>query len=86
MIPSGALAVSDPVEIDLRGKGKDVLTVSIYLEKGQNGLSITSHPGSRTTSWFAPGNKVKEANITGAGTLSAAHWYVDVVFSPRLCG
>jgi len=86
VIPSGALAVSDPVEIDLRGKGKDVLTVSIYLEKGQNGLSITSHPGSRTTSWFAPGNKVKEANITGAGTLSAAHWYVDVVFSPRLCG
>lgn len=47
----------------------------MYLAQGQQGYSITSHPGSRTTSWFTYGNQVNAANLTGSSLQSAAHWY-----------
>lgn len=49
----------------------------MYLETGQSTQSITSHPGSRTTSWWQYGNAVDAASlsINNKTTQSAAHWY-----------
>lgn len=43
-IPSGARAVSDPVDYPVGAQ--QVLTVSIYLADGQATNSVTGHPGS----------------------------------------
>ncbi|KAH6625719.1 SGNH hydrolase-type esterase domain-containing protein [Boeremia exigua] len=74
-IPNGALAVSDPLNFAI--KAKQVITVTAYLAAGQKTNTITSHPGSRTTSWWQFGNAVDAAQlaITDAATQSAAHWY-----------
>ncbi|KAH8688041.1 SGNH hydrolase-type esterase domain-containing protein [Phaeosphaeriaceae sp. PMI808] len=74
-IPNGALAVSDPINFPI--KAQQVITITVYLEKGQTTNSITSHPGSRTTSWFQFGNAVDAAQmaVTNATTQSTAHWY-----------
>ncbi|ORY15132.1 SGNH hydrolase-type esterase domain-containing protein [Clohesyomyces aquaticus] len=74
-IPNGALAVSDPLNFAI--KPQSILTVTIYLASGQTTNSITSHPGSRTTSFFQRGNAVSAPafSITDTATQSAAHWY-----------
>lgn len=72
-VPNGALVVSDPINFTI--KPQSILTVTIYLATGQSGNSITSHPGSRTTSWFAAGNQIAATNFTDASVQSAAHWY-----------
>ena len=74
-IPNGALAVSDPLNFKI--KPQSILTVTIYLATGQTTNSITSHPGSRTTSFWQFGNAVSasQLDITDAKTQSAAHWY-----------
>ncbi|KAF2015479.1 SGNH hydrolase [Aaosphaeria arxii CBS 175.79] len=74
-IPNGALAVSDP--LDFKVNPQSVVTVTIYLKDGQTTNSITSHPGSRTTSWWQFGNAVDAASLTisDRAKQSAAHWY-----------
>ncbi|KAK7941257.1 uncharacterized protein PG986_013644 [Apiospora aurea] len=76
-IPMGALAVTDPIEFPVE-KGA-VVTISLYLAEGQMTNLITSHPGSRTTSYFAPGNVVSAADVVSSEaatpTKSADHWY-----------
>ncbi|KAF9691797.1 hypothetical protein EKO04_010365 [Ascochyta lentis] len=74
-IPNGALAVSDPLHFPI--KAQQVITVTAYLASGQTTNSITSHPGSRTTSWWQFGNAVSAAqlDIADPTTQSAAHWY-----------
>lgn len=74
-IPNGALAVSDPLNFPI--KAQQVVTVTAYLAAGQTTNSITSHPGSRTTSWWQFGNVVSAAqlDVTDPTTQSAAHWY-----------
>ncbi|KAJ8113780.1 hypothetical protein OPT61_g4173 [Boeremia exigua] len=74
-IPNGALAVSDPLNFAI--KAQQVITVTAYLAAGQTTNSITSHPGSRTTSWWQFGNAVDAAQlaITDTAMQSAAHWY-----------
>ncbi|KAH7076215.1 SGNH hydrolase-type esterase domain-containing protein [Paraphoma chrysanthemicola] len=75
IIPNGALAVSDPINFPI--KAQQIVTVTLYLADGQKTNSITSHPGSRTTSWWQFGNAVDAAQlaVTDATTQSAAHWY-----------
>ncbi|KAL0566948.1 hypothetical protein V5O48_015052, partial [Marasmius crinis-equi] len=55
------------------------LSVDVYLREGQQSDDITSHPGSRTTTWFAEGDAVGVADIQGlgqgAGVTSIEHWY-----------
>jgi lysophospholipase L1-like esterase len=86
-IPNGALAVSDPINFPI--KAAQIVTVTIYLAAGQTTNSITSHPGSRTTSWFQFGNAVDapQLAITDATTQSAAHWYflssIEAWVSPK---
>jgi len=65
--------VSDPIDFDVQPQS--MLTVTMYLVSGQQGMSITSHSGSRTTSWFAEGDQVGATNPTGSEVESAAHWY-----------
>ncbi|KAI0354732.1 extracellular GDSL-like lipase/acylhydrolase [Trametes cingulata] len=72
-IPNGALVVSDPVDFDI--KAGTELSISIFLASGQVTNDITSHPGSRTTSWFTFGNQVNAANLTGPALQNVAHWF-----------
>jgi lysophospholipase L1-like esterase len=70
-IPAGAQVVSDPLPFPVRPF--ENITVTAYLAHGQGSLSITSHPGSRTTSYLVPGNQVTAADLAGATPVD--HWY-----------
>ncbi|KAF2001490.1 SGNH hydrolase [Amniculicola lignicola CBS 123094] len=74
-IPNGALAVSDPLNFNI--KPQSILTISIYLASGQTTNAITSHPGSRTTSFWQFGDAVSAPalDIATPASQSAAHWY-----------
>jgi hypothetical protein len=69
-VPRGQSLYSDP--IDFKIAPQSMLTVTIYTQAGQASSKITGHPGSRTTSWMQPGNKVNASTVTGANTK---HWY-----------
>ncbi|KAE8393130.1 SGNH hydrolase-type esterase domain-containing protein [Aspergillus alliaceus] len=73
IIPNGGLVVSDPINLSV--KAQDTLTIDIYLQHGQSGGAITSHPGSRTTSWMSFGNWVGRTNFTDSSVNSVDHWY-----------
>ncbi|KAJ7174987.1 SGNH hydrolase [Mycena crocata] len=73
IVPNGALVVSDPIAFPI--KPQSTITVTLYLSQGQSGSAITSHPGSRATSWISFGNFVDAANMTDKSTTSLAHWY-----------
>jgi hypothetical protein len=70
-IPVGAQMVSDPLDFPVATNSN--LTVTIYLSAGQASSSITSHPGSRTTTYMVAGNHLDDADLPGAA--SVAHWY-----------
>ncbi|CAA9963223.1 Lipolytic enzyme [Pyrenophora teres f. maculata] len=74
-VPNGALAVSDPINFGI--SPAQIITVTVYLASGQKTNSITGHPGSRTTSWFQPGNAVSSPSftITNSTEQSVTHWY-----------
>jgi lysophospholipase L1-like esterase len=71
VVPTGALMVSDPVQ--LRVPPLSNLTITAYLAKGQASTAVTSHPGSRTTSYLAHGDQVGDSGLTGATPVD--HWY-----------
>lgn len=73
IIPDGSLAVSDPIDFPIAAQSE--LSISIYLKDGQNSSIITSHPGSRTSSYYGMGNQVNNYNITGDNVLSQQHWF-----------
>lgn len=70
-VPNGAQVVSDPIDFEIAAQSN--LAITLYLANGQQGNDNTSHPGSRTTSYFVSGNHVSDADLSGAAT--AAHWY-----------
>ncbi|HZC73519.1 MAG TPA: GDSL-type esterase/lipase family protein, partial [Jatrophihabitans sp.] len=70
-IPVGAQAVSDPVDLEVAPESN--LAVTIYLASGQASNSITSHPGSRTTSYLIAGSHVTDQDLPGATPVD--HWY-----------
>ena len=74
VIPNAALTVSDPIDFAIRPQSE--LAVSIYLAQGQTTNYITSHPGSRTMTWYSMGNEVSAANLTiiDVSVQSSAHW------------
>ncbi|GII24007.1 SGNH hydrolase [Planosporangium mesophilum] len=71
LIPVGAQMVSDPLNVDVAPQSN--LTVTTYLAEGQASNNITSHPGSRTTSYLLAGNHVGAEDLPGATTTN--HWY-----------
>nr|WSY56830.1 SGNH/GDSL hydrolase family protein [Streptomyces sp. NBC_00886] len=82
-VPVGAQLVSDPMDSDLRAAS--VLTVTTYLATGQPSLALTSHPGSRTTSYLRTGDHTEDQDLL-PGATPVDHWYLlsDVeVLAPR---
>lgn len=73
IIPPGALAVSDPISFSV--PTSQIISLSLYLASGQASQAITSHPGSRTTSWLSKGDQTLAQNFTDPSTASLAHWY-----------
>ncbi|MFI7639042.1 SGNH/GDSL hydrolase family protein [Nonomuraea sp. NPDC049400] len=71
VVPVGAQVVSDPLDLAL--PPGTVLSVTAYLADGQASAAVTSHPGSRTTSYLAGGNQAEAADLTGATPVD--HWY-----------
>ncbi|WP_326584861.1 SGNH/GDSL hydrolase family protein [Streptomyces sp. NBC_00481] len=71
-VPVGAQVVSDPLDFTLR-PGTN-LTVTAYLAEGQASLALTSHPGSRTTSYLRHGDHTEDADLPGATPTN--HWYL----------
>ncbi|MFE2968492.1 SGNH/GDSL hydrolase family protein [Streptomyces sp. NPDC059340] len=71
VVPVGAPMVSDPLDFALAPGAN--LTVTAYLAEGQASTSITSHPGSRTTSYLLSGNHVGDEDLPGATPTD--HWY-----------
>jgi lysophospholipase L1-like esterase len=66
----GEAATSDPISF-VADAFFDV-AITLYLASVPSGL--TGHPGSRTTSFIAPGTQVTATNLAGANTV--LHWYV----------
>ena len=72
VVPPGAQIVSDPVALTVpRGAN---LTISAYLAAGQAGTALTSHPGSRTTSYLVAGDRHAAPDLPGATPVD--HWYL----------
>ncbi|GAA3476809.1 SGNH/GDSL hydrolase family protein [Streptomyces yanii] len=71
VVPVGSEIVSDPLDFELEPGSN--LSVTMYLAEGQASDNITSHPGSRTTSYLRTGNHVGDEDLAGAA--STAHWY-----------
>lgn len=71
-VPAGAQVVSDPLDFGLRPATN--LTVTTYLADGQASLALTSHPGSRTTSYLRTGDGTGEQDLPGATPVN--HWYL----------
>ena len=69
-IKPGAAVTSDPFRLAL--KPRTDVTITIYF--GDTPPDITGHPGSRTTSYLLPGNKVSAPDFSGA--VQTEHWYI----------
>ncbi|RKR85950.1 lysophospholipase L1-like esterase [Micromonospora pisi] len=72
VVPVGAQVVSDPLSFDLAPLTN--LTITVYLAEGQATNEVTSHPGSRTTSYLLAGNHVTAAELPAATPTD--HWYL----------
>jgi lysophospholipase L1-like esterase len=65
----GTAVMSDPFYFPLEPLSNAAVT--IYF--GSTSSDVSGHPGSRTTSYILTGNKVSQANMSGAVTTE--HWY-----------
>ena len=70
VIPPGAEYISDPIQFP--AKPLSDLAISIHLDTPP--AQQTGHPGSRATSYVAPGNFVSAAELTNAKKIE--HWYM----------
>lgn len=71
VVPVGAQVVSDPVDLAVPPGAN--LTVTAYLATGQASTSVTSHPGSRTTSYLLAGDHHDALDLPGSTPVD--HWY-----------
>jgi lysophospholipase L1-like esterase len=72
VVPPGAESVSDPVDFPVAAAAN--VTVTTYLAAGQRASGgITSHPGSRTTSFLVAGDHGAGQRLAGA--VPVDHWY-----------
>lgn len=72
LVPRGAIVISDPISIDV--EAESILAISTYLADGQQTNAITSHPGSRTTSWLVHGDHIDDAELVDA--TPSVHWFL----------
>jgi len=71
-VPVGAQVVSDPLAFDVAPES--TVAVTMYLAEGLASDDITSHPGSRTTSYLLAGEHVDADELPG--TTPVEHWYL----------
>ncbi|KAH7376063.1 lipolytic enzyme [Plectosphaerella cucumerina] len=72
IVPKGAAFVSDPIDIEV--EAESILAISIYSASGQLTNDITSHPGSRTSSWLVHGDHIDDAELQNA--TRSDHWFL----------
>ena len=70
IIRPGTAVTSDPFRFTVEPRSD--LAITIYF--GDTSPDVTGHPGSRTTSYILPGDKVSEEDCSGA--VGTDHWYV----------
>jgi lysophospholipase L1-like esterase len=70
-IPAGAEYLSDPVDFAAAPLANLAVTLRFA---GPPPAQQTSHPGSRTTSWFGPGDQLAAAELTGGKSID--RWFV----------
>ncbi|TCM20515.1 lysophospholipase L1-like esterase [Novosphingobium sp. PhB165] len=80
VIPPGSDWLSDPV--DLPVKAFEDLAISLHVEAVPQ--RQTSHPGARTTSYWIPGDHVREADLPTAKTME--HWFLLSGIEAHACG
>ncbi|KAF4419087.1 lysophospholipase L1 and related esterase [Fusarium acutatum] len=72
-VPGGSYVVSDSLKFPI--KAGQVLSITIFLQKGHHSQQITSHPGSRTDSWLCHGDQSMISELSGPDLQSSTHWY-----------
>jgi lysophospholipase L1-like esterase len=81
LVPAGAEYLSDPLSYPVTALSSLAITMEIEAPPDQQ----TGHPGSRATSYLAPGLLASAPELTGAQTME--HWYflsgVDVSAGPH---
>ncbi|WP_420140477.1 SGNH/GDSL hydrolase family protein [Sphingomonas sp.] len=80
-IPAGADYLSDPVALDVAALSSVAVSVMLAAAPKQQ----TGHPGSRTRSFYQPGDQLAATDMSAARPIE--HWYllsgVEVDASPR---
>ena len=66
----GAAVTSDPFRFALKPRTDATITIHF----GDTSPDVTGHPGSRTTSYLLPGNRISSADF--AGSVQTEHWYI----------
>ena len=78
-VAAGKEVWSDPIDFALPALGNLTITTAF----GSVPSMVTSHSGSRTTSYIKSGTDVTPASLTGSGVTTVEHWYaisgVDVM-------
>ncbi|KAF5718288.1 lysophospholipase L1 [Fusarium mundagurra] len=72
-VPGGSHVVSDSLLFPI--KAGQILSITIFLQKGNHSEQITSHPGSRTDSWLGHGDQSMVSELSGPELQSSTHWY-----------
>ncbi|KAF5656117.1 lysophospholipase L1 [Fusarium circinatum] len=72
-VPGGSHVVSDSLKFPT--KAGQVLSITIFLQKGHHSQQITSYPGSRTDSWLCHGDQSMASKLSGPDLQSSTHWY-----------
>jgi lysophospholipase L1-like esterase len=70
-IPAGAEYLSDPIDFPAAPLANLAITLRF---DGAPPAQQTSHPGSRTTSWFGTGDQLAAAELTGGKSID--RWFV----------
>nr|WP_206367748.1 SGNH/GDSL hydrolase family protein [Sphingomonas piscis] len=80
-IPAGAEFVSDPVALPVAA----LTTLAVSIHFRDHPSVVTSHPGSRATSYIGKGDQLASVDFSSAATVD--HWYqltgVDVLATSR---
>ena len=70
-LAAGKEVWSDPIDFALPALGNLTITTAF----GSVPSMVTSHSGSRTTSYIKSGTDVTPASLTGTGVTTVEHWY-----------
>lgn len=79
VIPPGAEWLSDPVDRSITAFEDLALSIHVRAVPPRQ----TSHPGSRATSYWLPGNHVADADLPGARQVN--HWFLLSGIEARAC-